>query len=221
MGVLSVLHKCSTADLLRVKQGGENQGTWCTDYRIAMRFAQWLSPEFSIQVDQLLVDLMLGGRPDGTKLIEADATMVENTIFPKKMGDSMMQCYYTGGVLYGRFGQIMKYLTNKQWGSHLVDKLGEDNIVYVQVGKTKVPFGNFQAFRNYIKWVPGQAFKKVNAVSRDVWGIDLASDSDDPYMYHYTGLQMLEIYELINEKKIRRELVLEKLRNGKMEGGQA
>lgn len=58
--MLSVLRKCSTTDLVQVKQGGKNQGTWCTDYRIAMRYAQWLSPQFSIQVDQLLVDLMRG-----------------------------------------------------------------------------------------------------------------------------------------------------------------
>lgn len=57
---LSVLRKCSTADLLNVKQGGQNQGTWCTDYRIAMRFAQWLSPQFSIMVDELLVKLLTG-----------------------------------------------------------------------------------------------------------------------------------------------------------------
>lgn len=57
---LSVMQKCGTDDLLKVKQGGQNQGTWCADYRIAMRFAQWLSPEFSIMVDELLVKLLTG-----------------------------------------------------------------------------------------------------------------------------------------------------------------
>ena len=57
---LSVLRKCSTADLLKVKQGGQNQGTWCTDYRIAMRFAQWLDPRFALMVDELLVNLLRG-----------------------------------------------------------------------------------------------------------------------------------------------------------------
>lgn len=40
--------KIDTADLLIVKQGGtpEEQGTWCADYRIAMRFAQWLDIVF-------------------------------------------------------------------------------------------------------------------------------------------------------------------------------
>ena len=40
--------------LIVTKQGGNvaeiEQGTWATDYRIAMRFAQWLSPEFSLKV---------------------------------------------------------------------------------------------------------------------------------------------------------------------------
>lgn len=60
LNALSVALNSATADLLQVKRGGNNQGTWCTDYRIAMRYAQWLSPQFSIQVDQMLVDLMRG-----------------------------------------------------------------------------------------------------------------------------------------------------------------
>ncbi|MBQ3688417.1 MAG: KilA-N domain-containing protein [Bacteroidales bacterium] len=35
-------------------------GTWATDYRIAMRFAQWLSPEFSLKLDDLLVKIVSG-----------------------------------------------------------------------------------------------------------------------------------------------------------------
>ncbi len=58
--LLSVMQKCTTADLLKVKQGGQNQGTWCTDYRIAMRFAQWLDPRFALMVDEMLVNLLRG-----------------------------------------------------------------------------------------------------------------------------------------------------------------
>lgn len=60
--VLSVSTKIDTADLVIVKQGGtpEEQGTWCTDYRIAMRFAQWLDVKYSIQVDNLLVQIANG-----------------------------------------------------------------------------------------------------------------------------------------------------------------
>lgn len=36
------------------------QGTWCKDRRIALRFAQWLSPEFSVMVDEVLARLMFG-----------------------------------------------------------------------------------------------------------------------------------------------------------------
>jgi len=62
INALSVVQKCRTADLLKVVRGGTpaKQGTWAMDYRIAMRFAQWLSPEFSIAVDEMLVKLMQG-----------------------------------------------------------------------------------------------------------------------------------------------------------------
>jgi predicted nucleic acid-binding Zn finger protein len=59
---LSVSQKCGSADLLKVKKGGKigAQGTWAMDYRVAMRYAQWLSPEFSVAVDEMLVKLMRG-----------------------------------------------------------------------------------------------------------------------------------------------------------------
>ena len=60
LNAISVSQKRELNDLVKVKNGGTNRGTWVTDYRIAMRFAQWLSPEFSIAVDGLLVDLMRG-----------------------------------------------------------------------------------------------------------------------------------------------------------------
>lgn len=62
LAALAVTLKSVTADLTRVIRGGtpDAQGTWAFDYRIAMRFAQWLSPEFSIAVDELLVKLLTG-----------------------------------------------------------------------------------------------------------------------------------------------------------------
>ena len=52
------------SELIVVRQGNplREQGTWCTDYRIAMRFAQWLSPKFSIMVDDLLMRIANGER---------------------------------------------------------------------------------------------------------------------------------------------------------------
>lgn len=61
---IAVATNRATADLVEVRQGGspENQGTWCKDYRIALRFAQWLSPEFSIKVDEEMLRLLSGKR---------------------------------------------------------------------------------------------------------------------------------------------------------------
>lgn len=64
MDAIAVAQKCASADLVEVRKGGspENQGTWCKDYRIALRFAQWLSPEFSIMVDEAILRLLSGKR---------------------------------------------------------------------------------------------------------------------------------------------------------------
>lgn len=50
-------------DLIVIRKGNSSkyeQGTWCTDYRIAMRFAQWLDARFSVKVDTLLVRIARG-----------------------------------------------------------------------------------------------------------------------------------------------------------------
>lgn len=60
LNTLSVAQKCATNELLFIKQGGnfKVQGTWTTDRRIAIRYAQWLDPKFAIAVDDLLVRLL-------------------------------------------------------------------------------------------------------------------------------------------------------------------
>lgn len=57
---LAVSQKCATAELVEVRQGGtpERQGTWANDYRVAVRFAQWLDMDFAIAVDELIYKVL-------------------------------------------------------------------------------------------------------------------------------------------------------------------
>lgn len=59
---VAIALKSDLADLVKVRYGGipGTNGTWCFDRTIAVRFAQWLSPKFSIAVDMVLVKLLLG-----------------------------------------------------------------------------------------------------------------------------------------------------------------
>ena len=49
-------------DLIFTRHGGNSkeQGTWCTDYRIAIRFAMWLDPYFAILVIETFVKVVNG-----------------------------------------------------------------------------------------------------------------------------------------------------------------
>jgi uncharacterized protein YdhG (YjbR/CyaY superfamily) len=57
---LAVLQKCRAADLVTVRMGGRphEQGTWANDYRVALEFARWLDPMFSIQCNELIWRIM-------------------------------------------------------------------------------------------------------------------------------------------------------------------
>ena len=84
-------------DLIIIRKGGRKgeAGTWCTDYRIAMRFAQWLDARFSVKVDTLLVRIANG------ELIVNDSSLfrlggeqwVSCTDYCKAFGKSMHSFY--------------------------------------------------------------------------------------------------------------------------------
>lgn len=38
----------------------QEQGTWCTDYHIALRFAQWLDPVFAWKLDDVIIKYLTG-----------------------------------------------------------------------------------------------------------------------------------------------------------------
>lgn len=60
--IFSQSAKTRSGKLIFTRNGGipGTNGTWCTDYRVAMRFAQWLSPKFSVKVDDILVKIARG-----------------------------------------------------------------------------------------------------------------------------------------------------------------
>jgi hypothetical protein len=101
-------------DLIVIRKGGRKgeAGTWCIDYRIAMRFAQWLDARFSIEVDTLLVRIANG------ELIVNDSSLfrlggeqwVSCNDYCKAFGKSMHSFY----GLIGNYSQSF-YNWKGQW----------------------------------------------------------------------------------------------------------
>jgi len=72
ISVLSAETRIRASELIQIVKGGipENQGTWIHP-KVAIHFAQWLSPEFAVQVTNWVYDWMLSGvSPTPTKQIE-------------------------------------------------------------------------------------------------------------------------------------------------------
>jgi hypothetical protein len=115
LNAVSVPLKVGTADLLQVRQGGrpEEQGTWTNDYRIAMRFAQWLSPEFSIKVDEAMISLLTGNNPlkkESNQLSENASAFQERTVITTYMGETICRIWVEDGVIYACLSEIIKYI---------------------------------------------------------------------------------------------------------------
>lgn len=80
-----------------VRDGGrpDEQGTWATDYRVAMRFLQWVSPEFAWAVDDLLVRVLRGEHlTNNDGLLEIGGKQfVSGAMYCKAFGKSMHSFY--------------------------------------------------------------------------------------------------------------------------------
>lgn len=57
---LAKLRNCTLADLVQVKKGGANPGTWMHE-DVAMEFARWLSPKFAIWTNDRIKELLRTG----------------------------------------------------------------------------------------------------------------------------------------------------------------
>ncbi len=56
----TVTRKTVTADLVKVIQGGNNQGTWMHE-DVALEFSRWLSPSFAIWCNDRIKELLKHG----------------------------------------------------------------------------------------------------------------------------------------------------------------
>lgn len=200
------------------KGGGHNRLDYflsvaCMEYFIAKK----VKPVF--EVYRSVFHKTVEAKQEPRKISE-NATKVENVVFPVGVTGESIQCYFSEGIMYARMGSVIKYIDPRNsWNGYMKNKLGDGNIIIVNIGKTKVPFGNFEAFKNYVQNVNPSSFKRINAISTCIWGVDFSSSQHEPFAYSYTVLQMLEIFELITDKPIKKELVLEALKKGKLAGG--
>lgn len=60
---VSKRRKCLLTDLQHVKNGGDNRGTWFHE-DVALMFAQWLSPEFYLECNDKLKELLQAPQPE-------------------------------------------------------------------------------------------------------------------------------------------------------------
>lgn len=221
INALSDMHICGSADLVQVRKGGKDeQGTWANDYRIAMRFAQWLSPNFSIQVDELLVNLM----KDPKKQLAKSATKPVNEVYQCQMGDTMTDCYYTKGVIYTRFSKLLTYLVGNSSGTtpQLREKIGVENFIERPIHKQPIQFGNQQAFERFcILTNKKPSSAKYRSVLRDVFDVEIEEpvQDDESYTYKFTDAEMNMVLMELIKSPISKSSVAALLKNGYKEGG--
>jgi hypothetical protein len=216
---LATAGKCSTADLLIVKRGGtpNEQGTWANDYRIAMRFAQWLSPEFSIMVDDMLVRLMTGDIKTPKQLTETMSGYSENTVITVKMGITVNQIYITGGIVYAKFSPIMRYLGyTSNNNTQYIKRIGRLRFIQVECGKQPAWFIDIDGFNELLKMTTMQlSSHEVSSIYRDVYGIETPPEKEAPFTYRFTDSEMLSVIFELNRKPVHKDKVMDLLLTGK------
>jgi hypothetical protein len=86
--ILGQYENIHTEKLVEVQNGGSNPGTWLHEL-IALRFAQWLSPHFSIWVDKHIKELLTKGKTEKPKQIRRTALPASFETW-----DKMYDCFH-------------------------------------------------------------------------------------------------------------------------------
>ena len=87
--IVSDAGKTVSADLLTVKRGGRptdlEQGTWTSDWHVALNFARWLSPEFGIWCDDIIGCIIFNKLPStgGDVVVIDGKTYVSRDVYCK------------------------------------------------------------------------------------------------------------------------------------------
>lgn len=221
--VLSVSRNLLTADLTRVIRGGtpDEQGTWAFDYRIAMRFAQWLSPEFSIAVDELLVNLLTGQATvrKNREIPETASSMSEETLITVPMGSSINQIWVSGGVIYARLTTLMRFVGYKDTvSSQRIGRLGASHFRKVRCGGQETWFVDIAGFNALLEYTGKQTDSRTLRAIYRMYGITEA-DNLPEYAYCFTEDEMYNIQRAANRRPYNRADLLDLLWDGRKEGG--
>jgi hypothetical protein len=216
---LSVRGNLLTADLTRVIQGGkpEEQGTWAFDYRIAMRFAQWLSPEFSIAVDELLLNLLVDN-VNNSRQIPQSATLGEETVITVPMGSSINQIWVSGGVIYARLNPILRYIgLSTSPTKERIAEIGREHFLLIKTEKKPAYFVNFAGFNGLIESMTRKMSARTLYEIYHMFGVP-DSDNHAGISYGFTSDEMHDILKAANRRPYNRADLLDLLLSGKREG---
>ncbi len=152
------------------------------------------------------------------------ASIPIDEVYSCKMGDTMTDCYYTGGVIYTRFSKLLTYLVGNISGTPVAlrEKLGVENFIERPIHRQPIQFGNQQAFERFcIITNKKPSSHKYRTVLHDVFGVLTEDDqsTDDFYTYKFTDKEIKNIYLEIAKAPISKPKVIALIESGNQEGG--
>ncbi len=157
--------------------------------------------------------------PNRSQLSEKAGFYTEKTLITVKMGSTSNQVWLQDGVLYAKLTPIMRYIGYNAFSPKTyIDRIGSHNIIKVPFGKQQVWFINSQGFDNIISQILTRTipYNKIASILYDVFGINREKDTNNPYTYQFTDSEMLEIYEALNARPIKRGRISDLLTKGKI-----
>lgn len=156
------------------------------------------------------------------KAIESDVKIVENVVYPVRLGTKTTDCYFTNGQIYTRFNLLLGYLNNSSISKIMREKIGEEKFIFIKVNKTDMYFGNFTAYKRFLAITKNKPdYNKINDAAKSIWGksavVDMGPKED--YTYRFTDREMLMIFTEIDHKPINKDAVRDLLHKGRNMGG--
>ena len=191
-------------------------------YRLTKMESLFISSKFN---DEIRARLILRWfelehqEPKNAQLSEKAGSYSEQTLFTVKMGSISNQVWVQDGVLYAKLVTIMKYIDYEGFSAiTYIDRIGKHNLLKVSIGKQNVWFINLQGFDNIINQIITRTipYSKIGSILYDVFGENREKDTKNPYTYQFTDSEMLEIYQTLNARPIKKGKLNDLLTKGKI-----
>ncbi len=176
----------------------------------AKAFRKWVTNEV---LPELRKKGSYGGARQEQKAIPEAGTYLPEDMYAMPLRDGLTYCALFRQEVYTHFNLLLQHIDyTGTIDDEFIDKIGRNNFIIVRVGIVPRRFINLTGYRNFLKLTKlpyfGNEIKRLFEYE--------PSFINSEFAYQYTSGQMNDIVFLLHEKPLRKDIIMNLLRKGRL-----